>query len=118
MSDTPLRLAVDFDHVIHNPDDVEKGYKLGKPIQGAQEALQGLHRSGAIIVIHSVWADTTQRQEAISEWMHYFSIPYDFITNIKPDCDFYIDDKSIHHISWDQTMKEIKERNPSETYIP
>lgn len=111
MSDTPLRLAVDFDFVIHDPNNVPKGYKLGQPIKGAVQALQGLKRDGAIIVIHSVWADTEAHCEAISKWMRYFNIPYDFITNTKPNCDFYVDDKAVHHTTWENTLKEIKERS-------
>jgi hypothetical protein len=111
MSDAiPLRLAVDFDGVCHDPSNVPKGYKLGQPVKGAQEALQGLKKDGAIIVIHSVWADTDERQHAISEWLRYFHIPYDFITNIKPNVDFYIDDKSIHHTTWSNTLAEIERR--------
>lgn len=109
--DTPLRLACDFDGVLHDPNNVPKGYKLGQPIKGAQEALKGLKEQGAIIVIHSVWADTEQKCEAISKWCRFFHIPYDFITNQKPVCDFYIDDHGLHFESWEQTLAEIKSRH-------
>lgn len=108
--DKPLRLAVDFDSVIHDPFNVPKGYKLGQPVEGAVKALQGLKRQGAIIVIHSVWAATEKQCEAISKWCRYFDVPYDFITNQKPDCDFYIDDRAIHHTSWQNTLQEITKR--------
>lgn len=109
-TDVPLRLAIDFDNTIHDPNNVPKGYKLGQPIKGVQEALQGLKKDGAIIVVHSIWADTETHCEAISKWMRYFHIPYDFITNIKPDCDFYIDDRAIHHTTWGNTLAEIEKR--------
>lgn len=105
MSDTPFRLAIDFDSVIHDPNNVEKGYKMGKPIVGAQEALQGLHRSGAIIVIHSVWADSEKKRMAMAEWCHFFDIPYDFITNTKPVADVYIDDHGYRFENWSDTLK-------------
>jgi hypothetical protein len=111
--ETPLRLACDFDGVCHDPSNIKPGYKMGVPIDGAFEALWKLKNDGAIIVIHSIWADTQKKREAMSAWLNYFKMPYDFITNIKPDCDFFIDDKSIHHVSWSQTLQEIKERKVS-----
>jgi hypothetical protein len=110
MSDQiPLRLAVDFDGVCHDPTNKLPGYKLGQPIKGAQEALQGLKKEGAIIVIHSVWADTEQKCEAISKWCRFFDIPYDFITNQKPVADAYIDNLAIRFYNWNQTIKDIKD---------
>lgn len=108
--DRPLLIACDFDGVVHDPAKVKPGYKLGVPIEGANEALHKLKREGAIITIHSVWADTQQRCEAISKWCRYFDIPYDFITNIKPVADFYIDDHGLHFQDWDQTLEEITRR--------
>lgn len=105
---TPLRLAVDLDGVIHDPTNIEPGYKLGKPIPGAMVALWQLHNEGAIIVIHSIWADTQKKREAISAWCRFFKIPYDFITNEKPDADVYLDNKAIRFHNWDQAMNDIK----------
>lgn len=106
--DIPLRIACDFDGVCHDPTNVPKGYKLGQPIKGAQKALQGLKEQGAIIVIHTVWADTEARCEAISKWMRYFNIPYDFITNQKPVADAYLDNLGIRFSDWEQALLDIK----------
>jgi len=108
----PLRLAVDFDGVCHDPFNKKQGYKLGQPILGAQEALTQLRRDGAIIVIHSVWADTQQRCQAMSEWCRYFNIPYDFITNQKPEADCYIDDKGYHFTDWSSTLDYLRTLHP------
>lgn len=105
--DKPLLLAVDFDGVIHNPNDVKPGYKLGQPIHGAAIALNQYKKDGAIITIYSVWADTEQKCEAMSKWCRYFGIPYDFITNKKPVADFYIDNNGIRFESWAQTTQDI-----------
>lgn len=110
--DTPLRLAVDFDSVIHDPANKLPGYKLGVPISGAVEALQGLKKEGAIIVIHSVWGNTEKKCQTIAEWCRYFKVPYDFITNEKVVADFYIDNHGLFFQSWPQTLAEIKERHP------
>ena len=110
----PLRLAIDLDHVLHNPEDVAPGYKMGRPIPGAVEAMNKLKAEGAILVIHSVWADTEQKRRAMSDWLRWANIPYDFITNKKLDCDFFVDNKAIHHTTWDNTMREIRARTNTE----
>lgn len=106
----PLRLAIDFDGVIHNPTNIQPGYKLGTPITGAFEALWEYHNTGAIIVIHSVWADTEQKCQAIAKWCQYFKIPYDFITNKKPLADFYIDNNAVRFENWDDTVAFINDK--------
>ena len=35
MANIPLRIAVDFDGVLHDPLNVKPGYKMGIPIKGA-----------------------------------------------------------------------------------
>lgn len=106
--DTPLRIAVDFDGVLHDPSNVQKGYKLGSTIPGSVAAMQKLKEEGAILVIHSVWADTEQKCQAMAKWCQYFKIPYDFISNQKPICDFYIDDHGLRFESWPQALADIK----------
>jgi len=93
-----LILAIDFDGVIHDQKPPE-GKVLGAPIEGAQLALKKFKDKGHTIIIHSVWGN---RKHIIGPWMKYFDIPYDDITNIKPDADFYIDNKAIHFTSWNQ----------------
>lgn len=107
MQEDRLTLAVDFDGVLHNPDNKKKGYRLGQPIKGAVEAMQKLHNEGAIITIHSVWADTEQRCQAISKWCRYFDIPYDFITNQKPLAKYYVDNHGYKFSSWEQALKDL-----------
>lgn len=105
--ESPLTLAVDMDGVLHDVNNKKPGYKLGVPIPGAVEAMKRLKNQGAIITVHSVWADTEQRCQAISKWCRYFDIPYDFITNRKPLARFYIDNNALRFESWDQTLADI-----------
>lgn len=108
----PLRLAVDFDGVVHDPNNKIPGYKLGQPITNARASLEMLKNGGAIIVIHSVWADTEKSVQAIADWCTYFKIPFDFITNQKPDADLYIDDKGYRFENWTDTLRFIKSLRP------
>lgn len=105
--EVPLRIACDLDGVIHDNTNVKPGYKMGVPIDGAFEALWEYHNQGAIIVIHSVWADTEQKCQAIAKWCQYFKIPYDFITNKKPIADYYIDNNGVRFESWAQVREFI-----------
>lgn len=105
----PITAAVDFDGVLHNPNDKRKGFKMGQPVVGAVDAMNELKAEGALLVIHSVWADTGQKRQAIADWCQYFNIPYDFITNEKPDCMIYIDDRGYRFKNWDDTLKFIKD---------
>lgn len=105
--DKPLLLAVDYDGVLHDPTNKLPGYKLGQPVKDASQAMKKLKAQGAIITIHSVWASSEQRCQAISKWCRYFDIPYDFITNQKPIADFYIDNHGLRFENWDQALADM-----------
>lgn len=102
----PLIIAIDFDGTIHNHKDPVEGRKMGPPIEGARAALTEMHRNGHRIIIFTVWGDETGSR-IISDWMKYFHIPFDNITNIKPRADLYIDDRAIKFTDWFTVMKEI-----------
>lgn len=90
-------LAIDFDGVIHDHKNPIEGRRMGGPIEGAKEQLTEWHDSGHTIIIHSLWGG---KPDAIAKWMEYYQIPYNEITNIKPQADYYIDDKAIRFESW------------------
>lgn len=104
-----MKLAIDFDMVIHDPYNVSKGFKMGVPIVDAVESIRRLHQLGHTIVIHPVWADTEKKRQAIIDWLTYFSIPFDDITSTKPDADVYIDDRGYRFTDWDSTIKFLEE---------
>lgn len=100
-------LAIDFDGVIHDFKHPIKGRRMGAPILGTKEALQDFKKRGHTIIVHTVWGDE-KGQKTIGDFMKYYGIPYDSITNIKPQADFYIDDKAIRFQDWDSMMSYIK----------
>ena len=103
-----MKLAVDFDSVIHDPYNVRKGYKMGQPVAGAGEAIRQLKRQGHTIVIFPVWADTEKKRQAIVGWLTYFNVPFDDITSTKPDADVYVDDRGYRFVSWEETVRFLK----------
>ena len=97
-------IAVDFDHTIHDTDHPKPGRRMGPPIVGAIDALTQLKEQGHTIIVHSVWGS---KKDIIGDWMSFYNIPYDDITNIKPEADIYIDNKGYHFITWSQTLEDI-----------
>lgn len=77
------------------------GRRMGAPIKGAKEALTFFKARGDTVIVFSIWGDDKGRH-TIAHWMHYYRIPYDEITNIKPAADWYIDDRAIHFTSWEE----------------
>ena len=99
-----MKIAIDFDDVLHNPKVVKPGYKMGTPIPGAKEALTLLKKQGHEIIIFPVWADTQERRKAITDWLKYFEIPFDDITSVKPDADIFLDDKAVRFTLWAEVL--------------
>jgi len=105
----PLRIACDFTDTIEDHQNVKPGYKLGPPVKDAVEALNKLKAQGAIIVIFSVWANGEAQRRAMGEWLRFFNVPYDFITNTKPDCDVYLDNKALRFETWEKALLDLHE---------
>ena len=103
-----LRIAVDLDGTLHNPFDREKGYKMGKPMPGAAEAIRQLRLQGHEIIIFPTWADTEQGRQAIVDWLTYFGIEFDDITSTKPEADLYIDNNGYRFTDWENALAFIK----------
>ena len=90
-------LAIDFDGVVHDHKNPIKGRRMGAPIEGAKEVVNELKLRGNKIIIHSVWAGNPQ---VIKDWMEFYGILFDEITDKKPQADIYLDDKAVRFTSW------------------
>jgi hypothetical protein len=103
-----LKLAIDFDGVIHDFLHPIEGRKMGPPIINTKHHLDLLHSQGHTIIVFSVWGGTTQGRQTIQKFMQYYQLPYNEITNIKPNTDFFIDDRAIHFTTWEDVIKQIQ----------
>ncbi len=109
--DAPLTekrsVAVDFDGVCHDYKNPIEGRRMGKPIDGTKEALESIRKKGYQIIIFSVWGN---QPKVIEDFMKYYELPYDSITNVKPNASYFIDDKAIRFLNWTQTLRDIQIR--------
>lgn len=101
-------LAIDFDHTIHDNNNPVEGRRMGPPMPGAKEAIESFVAQGYRIVIHTLWG-TDDRKQAIEDWLNFYQIPFDEVTNIKPKADAYIDDKAVRYTTWDETRAVLNE---------
>lgn len=99
-------IAVDFDGVIHDYKNPIPGRRMGAPMKQTKESLLFLKERGCKIIIFTLWGDD-KRRRGVVEFMNYYGLPFDEITNIKPQADFYVDDKAIRFQSWIQVIEDI-----------
>jgi len=105
----PLIIAVDFDGTVHDWEHPKPGRRMGPPMPGAQEALRSFKEAGHTIVIFTVRGGEPKH---VREWMDYYAIPYDSVTNVKIPADFYIDDRAIHFTNWKEALLRVFTNDP------
>ncbi len=98
-----MRLAIDFDHVIHDPSHRLPGYQMGQPVVGATQALAYLTDQGHTIIVHTARTELSH----VRDWLDFFSVPYHDVTSTKPDAEWYIDDKGLRFESWHQVLDAL-----------
>lgn len=101
-----MNIAIDFDGVLCDPKNIDKGRRMGNPIAGSTEAMITLRKHGHRLIIFTVRGDSPQHVE---DWLKYFGIPYDEVTRTKPDdVAFFIDDHAIRFTGdWSSTLDEM-----------
>ena len=111
-------LAIDFDGVIHTFD---KGYHdgtcFGRPLEGPEEALKKLSQKYNIIIFSSKvkpdrpLVNNKTGMQLVEEWLkqHDLMQYVSEITCEKPRAQYYIDDKGIEFLSWNQTLIKLGE---------
>ena len=110
-------IAVDFDGVIHKSS---KGFHDGtiydEPVDGVKKGLEYLSKSYKLVVYtckanpDRPLIDSKTGTELIWEWMEKYDLSK-YVSDIvhgKPNAKYYIDDKAICFIDWNQILKVVK----------
>lgn len=107
MTDKRKTIAVDFDGTLCQFQHFGDGRIVNPPNQDAVEIMNDLHETGYEIVIftvrlHPKWgAEENREQRAeLERWLKEYGVPYDEITNRKPEAVAYVDDRAIRFINW------------------
>lgn len=104
-------ICVDFDDVLMDTKNINPGYRLGLPIDGAVPAMHKLAAEGNTLIVFTVRGGEARSKKAVEDWLNYFNIPFSTVTNIKVRADVYIDDRGIHFDSWPQTLVDLERIN-------
>lgn len=95
-----------------------KGYKMGVPMLGAKEFMLLFHEAGHTLVVFTVRANTPRSSKAVADWLEYFGIPYDQITNEKGNADIYVDDKGYRFDTWPALSRLVDVLEPPSAADP
>ena len=101
-------IAIDFDHCIHDKDHPLPGKKMGPPMPGAVEAIQALSRRYEVYV-HTLRASHQDNPPYIVDWLRHYEVPFVRVTAIKPDAEWFIDDKGVRFTTLAETLAFIKQ---------
>lgn len=91
--------AIDFDGVIHDYKNPLMGHRMGAPVEGAVKSISGIKKRGHRIIVFTVRGDDVGKKH-VAEWLNFYHVPFDEITNIKKMADVYIDDKGFSFSTW------------------
>jgi hypothetical protein len=101
-----LILAIDFDETLHDRQHPKPGMKMGRPMLGAVEAMQALKAAGNMLIVHTFWP--TDRQQHVRDWLDYYKIPWDDVTNVKPNAAVFLDDRAVRFTGdWATALDDI-----------
>lgn len=106
-------ICIDFDHTISKKCLACADGLFGDGIQeGTKEAILELSKRFRIWIYTGVVKQFKSRD--IEDFLAREGVPYEKIVRTKPPACFIIDDRAIHHISWKDTMSEIRRRSLGE----
>jgi len=99
-----MRLIVDLDGTICT-EEKQFSRSMAKPLDDAIEAIRTIKSHGHTIIIYS--ARTWSEYEMTVDWLSRHGIPYDQLILGKPQGDYWIDDRAIEFLGWNQTLKRL-----------
>jgi hypothetical protein len=117
-------ISIDFDGTICKKQKYGNGLIHEVPNPGAKKFLTKLKKEGYKIVVLTVrlnpifGGDLNWKKWVITHWMNKYEIPFDEITNNKPDADCFIDDKGVRFIDWSKIETDFHQFLPNQSLQP
>lgn len=112
-----MRIAVDFDGVLHDRANPLPGKRMGPPIKGALEAIEELLAEGHYVFIHTSMALDGPGEAAVYRWLADWDFP-DMYVVAKELADVYIDDRAIHfNGDWGDALYDMQHRDEGDNEI-
>ena len=109
-------IAIDFDGVIHkNSKGFHDGTIYDEPVEGVKKGLEYLSKSYRLVVYSCKsnpkrpFVNEKNGSQLMAEWLEKHGLAK-YIERIawgKPNARYYIDDKAVRFINWNQTIEEI-----------
>jgi len=101
-----MQIIIDIDGTICT-EERQFSRPMANPLPGAVESVNALFDAGHIIILYSsrTWAEW----EVTNHWLREKGMKFHQLFLGKPVGDVWIDDRAIRHVSWNQTLEELKE---------
>ena len=99
--------CIDFDGVLLNPNDIPEGKRMGNPMPGARESLLEIKKLGYKIVVFTV-RGAEKNKGHVEDWLKFYEMPFDEVTNIKQKAAFYIDDLGLSFVDWPSMIEQVR----------
>jgi hypothetical protein len=114
-----VNICLDFDGVLHDHSQTVFP-KMGKPVEGARDAVLALLAAGHKLVIstcrlgasdrHAVDTEGEMAWTHVHDWLRYFDFPYIPVTYEKPIAHLYIDDRGCRFEGdWRSTLMVVND---------
>ncbi len=108
-------VAVDLDGPIFKFKDWKGAYHFGKPEKDVIRSIQMLKKMGFKISVYTNRLNPITNdaeplpvlKELVKKALEQAGIPFDEISVYKPLALYYIDDRAVRFVSWEQTLKQI-----------
>ncbi len=99
-------IAIDFDGTLCHKQRYGNGLITEIPNEKAKEVMTRLKEDGYKLVIFTTrlsphfGGDINWKKKQITDWLDLWAIPYNEVTNNKPEAFVYIDDRAIRFTNW------------------
>lgn len=112
-------VCFDFDGTICRQQKYGDGLIYEKPMPQAKKIIDRFKQKGFRIVVLTtrlnpkMGGDLKWKKWVIQHWLEKYEIPFDEITNNKPDADLYLDNKGFRFTGWSKIETSLKKFLPN-----